>query len=715
MIALPPRHVPQAIQTATSEARAPAPEADAALLTLARDRWTRASDARQPWAQHALEDGIFAAGQQWDESDEAARDVAGRPSLVVDRILAMIVQVTNDVRQNRPALLVSPVSDGATAEDAEVLQGLLRHIEYASDADAAYDMAVWNAATGGLGWLTLYAEYESPDSFDQVLRIGRVRNAFAVVVDPGGTSPVAADIEYGFVLTDYSIDGFTAQWPQSQRAQAPGWTTVGATLPDWVSSDGCRVADYYCKEWTDATVYRVQPPAPLDPVTGMPGAPPPPPETYTATEAPPEGTEILAQRPTRTCVVRHYKITADEILERTDWPGQSIPLVRVPGMEIETRGRVDYLGLVRQAKGPQRAYNYAISAALENVALSPKAPFIGYAGQFSDPKWETANTESFAYLEVDPVMVGGAPAPLPQRNFGEPPIGACMQLVEQAGRDLQAVTNVYDAALGARSNETSGLAIQRRTAQSATGTLQFSDNLKRAIRQLGRCALEVVPVFYDAARTLRVIGEDDSPRQVDVNQPTDHQGKPHTFDLTRGRYDCTVSTGPSYQTKRQEASDSLFQLMKALPPQQSAVIGDLAVRATDIPYAAEAADRIKKTLPPGIVPPEGGAAAPDPQVAQLQQQLQQAHQQLQQAQGGTQVEGMKIASAEKIARWRIEADLLKAEMDVSSKTDIATLRHEMDLAHAMLQDLQTPAGPPGPDGMQHGPPGAGPMMAGEGA
>ena len=718
---LPPPKMPQPVQIATSEPadeREPdAPDlTDEGILTLARQRWTRANDARSGWAAKSLEDGVFAAGEQWDIQDEAARDAAGRPSLVVDRILSMVVQVTNDIRQNRPALLVSPLGGGASKETAEVLQGLLRHIEYDSDADAAYDMAVWNAATGGLGWLALSAEYESPDSFDQVLKIGRVRNALAVVVDPGALSPVAADAEFGFILTDYSVEGFKAAFPDAVRAQAPTWTTLGVSLPDWVSTDGCRVADYYCKEWTTATVYRVQPPAPLDPQTGMPG-PLPAPETYTGTEAPPEGTEILAQRPTRTCVVKHYKITADEILQRTVWPGHYLPLVRVPGMEIETRGSVDYIGLVRQAKGPQRAYNYAISAALENVALSPKAPFIGYAGQFSDPKWETANTDTFAYLEVDPVMAGGAPAPLPQRNYSEPPIAACMQLVQQAGQDLQAVTNVYDAALGNRSNETSGLAIQRRTAQSATGTLHFADNLKRSIRHVGRIALGVIPTLYDTARTLRIIGEDDTAQQVDVNQPTQKAGQPAVFDLTAGQYDCTVDSGPSYQTKRQEGSESLFQLMKTLPPQQSAVIGDLAVRASDIPYAAEAAERIKKTLPPGIVPPEHDAqGAPDPHLQQMQQQVQHLQQQVQEAQSGMAVEQAKIASAEKIARWRIEADLQKAEMDVSTKATLATLQHEMDVAHALIAEIQggPPAGPTGPDGMPPMPQGAGPMMPGAG-
>lgn len=671
---------------------------DDAILSEAQERFGWAESAESPWRAKALEDRTFALTEvQWDPITADKRQREGRPVLTVNRIKPMLLQLTNDVRQSTPMLLVSPVGN-ADVKVAEVWQGLIRHIEYDSDAAVAYDTAAFCAATDGKGYIRLSTAYESATSLDQVIRIERIRNPYAVYMDPGAQKQDGSDAEWCFVLSDMTWPAFRTRYPDSKHSkpdEGTTWSTAspGNELPDWVRSDGVRVADYYVREYHDAWVSLVQdpetgeqsvvtsrtpPPDVLDPLTG---------ESRSPVVQGPDGTPV--QRQTRIPVVMHYQLTADEILGRTEWPGQYIPVVRVCGLEVEINGRVDYQGIVRGLKDAQRILNYALAGAVENVALAPKAPFIGPVGAFeSDPNWAQLNTTTPAYLAYDVVYdKHGNPAPPPQRNFGEPPIQAVMQLVMAAADELKQM-GIPDAGMGQRSNETSGIAIQRRAQMAQTTWFHIVDNLQNSERHIGRVILDAGPRVYDTPRVLRIIGEDDSPQTVTVNAPTEHQGEQTTLDLTQTGFDVVLSSGPSYQTKRQETADATLNLMKNLPPQQAAVISDLGVRALDIPYSAEMAERIKRTLPPGVVQDN----SQDPHVQQMQQQMAAMQQQIQALQAG---EAYKAAELQlkhqgleldwaRLA-WDREKGYLDAQVRAlgdAEKAGITTnstlLEHEMD-------------------------------------
>lgn len=686
---------------------------DDVILEEARARWTRANDHEQSWRALALDDLRFVHGDQWDSNLMARRDRQGRPCLVINKLLQHVLQVVNDIRQNRPALLASPSDDKSDPETAAVVQGLFRHIEYASDGDTAYDTAAWGQVVMGKGYLRLVARHERSDSFDQELRIERILSPFAVYLDPGAQVPDGSDAEWGFVCADLSREAFAAQYRQSATeiglSTTNDWKGLGHGLPDWVSKDGVRVADYYCRHWRDATLYRI----------GLPDGSW---RDYVHTEKPPEGVEILAERPTKVGTVMHYKMTAHEILERTTWATSpwyvAVPIVRAVGLEMEIDGRRDYVGLVRFAKDPQRQYNAALSAAQEQVALAPKAPFAGYAGQFTDPKWAQANTESYVYLEADPQPAKWhptwGPAPLPQRQAFEPAIQATMVLVDHATENLKATTSIYDAALGQRSNETSGVAIQRRQQQSQTSNFHFVDNLKKAQRAIGRSALSALPILYDTDRILRIIGEDDTPHTVRVNgpaerdgQPVMKDGQPQRFDLTQGQYDIVLSTGPSFATKRQEGAAVLQEALRA-QPDLSWVMGDLFFRASDVPYREEMAERMKKAIAlrtPGLVQEEGEETISPQhqgQMQQMEQQIGQLQEMLGEAQQKVEAQEAKIASEERIALWKIQGDLEKARLQAGDLTALASLQAQIDEMGQRLdmvgadEPFPPPPGPAGP-------------------
>ena len=625
------------------------------FLTTAKERFRVASDAEADIRTEALDDLKFLAGDQWPDAIRRQRQMDQRPCLTINRLPSIVRQVTNEQRQNRPSIQIDPVGDGSDEETAEVLQGLIRHIEYNSGADAAYDTAFFHAAVGGFGYFRVTTEYSDPLSFDQEIKIQRVRNPFTVYLDPHAKEPDFSDAEFAFVVETMSKEAFKEAYPKAELSAMQDWTSTG---DGWVADDSCRVAEYWWRERTRTKIVKLN--------TG---------EVVSADELPeelPEGISILAERETDVVSVRWAKINGQEVLEETEWAGKWIPIVRVIGDEFDIDGKVTLKGVVRDAKEPQQQYNFMKSASTEAIALAPKAPFVGAIGQFEgrEKQWAQANTKSFAYLEYNPKDANGNVLPPPQRMNAEPAIQAITAAMMESADDLKAVTGVFDASLGAQGNETSGKAILARAQQAEGGNFHLIDNLTRALRHCGRILIDLIPTVYDTPRVLRIVGAEGDQKQVTVNQSFVEQGVQKIYDLTTGTYDVRVEVGPSYHSRRQEAVESMLALVSAFPAFVP-LAGDLLVKNMDWPGAEEVAERLKKMLPPQLQDDADGEGAVPPQVQQqvagLMQHTQQLQQALQQAEFDLKqrvsVKKTEMDAKERIAAGQIRVDELRIQLE----------------------------------------------------
>jgi hypothetical protein len=327
--------------------------------------------------------------------------------------------------------------------------------------------------------------------------------------------------------------------------------------------------------------------------------------------------------------VKWIKTNGYEILEERDWAGKWIPVIRVVGNEFEVDGQLYLSGLVRNAKDAQRMYNYWVSQEAEMLALAPKAPFIGYGGQFEgyETNWKTANVNNWPYLEVNPDVTDGAGNPLPLPQRAEPP-QAQMGLIQAkmgAADDIKSTTGQYDSSIGADSNERTGRAILARERQGDTSTYHFVDNLSRAIRYVTRQLVDLIPKIYDTQRVARIIGVDGEVGMVKINpmQPEpvrvlkDQNGLEieKIYNPTIGVYDVMVTTGPGYMTKRQEALDAMQMLLQSNPDLWR-VAGDLFIRNMDWPGAQEMAARFERVLDPAVV--QNTDESPEAQIMRAQ-------------------------------------------------------------------------------------------------
>lgn len=661
---------------------------DADIVTLAKERFQAAIDAQSNFRKEAEKDLEYKVGQQWDDKLRTERERDSRPCLTINRLNQFSNQITNDIRQNSPALKVYPMDDKADIETAKVIQGLFRHIEYQSSADVAYDTAVTNAVDTGLGYFRVYTEYVSPTSFNQRIRIAKVDNIFSVAFDPNSSEPDGSDAEFAHVYTDMSKGEFKRKWPKAKICENSRWDDLIDKTSDWIKKETIRVTDYYCKEYDTETLLLLSNgesvlEKDLERHIGE-----------LATRDPIAASQITIKDKRETIIpkVMWYKIAGDQVLEKTEFSAPFIPVIPVYGSIVNINGEKHIYGVIRFARDPQQMYNIWVSAETEAIALAPKAPFVGVEGQFEghEEKWATANVRTHAYLEYKPVSVAGQPVGAPQRQSYEPAVMAITQARMGAAEDMKATTGIYDAALGARSNETSGIAIRGRQQQAQTANYHFADNLSRSIRHLGRIIVAMIPKIYDTARIERIMGEDGSEELIKINQPTIVKGREQIFNLTLGEYDVAVETGPSFATRRQEAVASIMDFIRAYP-MAAQVVGDLLVKNMDWPEAEEIANRLKKTIPPHLLG-EGNELPPQAQaqIAQLQQAIQLLQGQLQTANLKLQTKELEITSKERMKAAELETDLIKEQMKISADANMLAAQTQL----AEMQAVQMNQGLP---------------------
>lgn len=626
---------------------------DKDTITDAQEAFKAASEAEADNRKAWIDDLRFARlGEQWPAEVKRQREREGRPCLTINRLPAFIRQVTNDARQNRPMIRVHPVGDGADQETAEILNGLIRNIEYSSNADVAYDTALDHAVSGGFGYFRISTDYAAEDMFEQDICIERIANPLTVYGDPESVAADSGDWNSAFITETYTDHAFKKKF--GKDAPAVDWESDTADRAhEWRGEDMVRVAEWWKREdvpalllkLSDGTVIFADKYEELRPILE------------------PMGIVPVQDRQTVTKRVTQYILNGAEVLEKNDWKGKFIPIIPVYGDEVLVEGKRTLVSLVRFSKEPQQMFNYWRTASTELVALSPKAPWIGPKGAFKTDagKWASANTASHAFIEYD----GNVP---PQRQgFTGPPAGALQEALN-ASDDIKSIMGLYDASLGARSNETSGRAILARQREGDVSTFNYIDNLSRAIRHAGRVIVDLIPHVYNTERIIRVINEDGTNRKIPINQPTPQeqqkamgdqaqqmQGLIRIYDLTTGKYDVTCEAGPSFTTRREEAAAQMVEFIRAYP-NAAPLIGDLLAKNLDWPGADDIAERLKAMLPPQVT-------GQNPQVQQLQQQMQQLDGQAKQAIGQLQQELQNIKASKDNEQRKLLIDSFRAETE----------------------------------------------------
>jgi hypothetical protein len=647
------------------------PEPADDLIKAAREAFALCEEAETENRQTAREDALFALkGEQWPEAIRKQREADGRPCLTFSKLPTHIRQVVNDARQNKPSIKVMPADSGADPETAEIINGLIRNIEYTSSADVAYDTATENAVSMGFGYIRVGLDYAYDDTFDLDITINRVANPLSVYGDPNSTAADSSDWDVSFVVDRLSEAQFKREYP---GADTEGWGEVDSAWYDQAEKT-VMVAEWWTRDHVDSEIVKLSTGQVVDAESLKTD-----PDLKMLVEA--GIVQVVTSRPSKTCKVKQRFMSGREILKERDWPGKFIPIIPVYGVEFNIEGKRYFRSLIHDAIGAQQMYNYQRSTATELVGLAPRVPYIGPKGAFDtdQERWNTANTKNHAYLEYD-IVNGGVPPQRQPMDTGR--AAGAIQEALAASDDIKAIIGQYDASLGARSNETSGRAIMARQREGDVSTFHFVDNMARAIRHTGRVLIDLIPKVYDTPRIVRVIGEDGEQAKVQINQQAPKvdpkTGQPMVdemgqailamHDLSAGKYDLTVKTGPSFTTRREEAAAQMTEMIRAFP-EAAPIVGPELAKNLDWPGADKIAEKME-ALESGKLPDEAQKAMQDMQ-AQLQK-LAQENQQL------------KQDKSEKIAE--INADLAVEKIKLQSQRELEEMKlashHEIEIYKA---------------------------------
>lgn len=609
---------------------------------------------------------------QWSDDARRARlgdgIVPPRPMLSVSLLEQPISLIVNQMRQADLGIQVHPVSPDAEDETAETIQGLLMYEDRRCNAEQARAWAFDRSVKAGRGWYRLATVYdnEGGEKGDQRVVVQRILHQEGVFPDPAACEPDYSDARFMFVVAWMTPSQFKAAYPGVEVPKQKDlalWSLVKQQAPEWVRDDDLLVAEYWHREKVG------------------------------------EGAEDYR---TYCC-----KLCGWQVLEEPqEFPAPWIPIIPALGRELQPFDEERrYMGIIEPAMDPQQLHNYACSTMVENMAAEPRAPFIGYAGQFEgfEDQWRQVNVRNFPYLEVNPVVdaATGQMLPLPQRvQVDSSKMQLSLMAIQEARNMTQTATAIFDASLGKiPDKERSGKAILALQQQSDAGTSVFIQNFADiSMQHEARIRLALYPKIYDRpGRVARVLRGDDkkteavmlgAPFVVDPRTkrpmpapPGQRQGVKN-YDLTKGSYAVSVTVGKSFQTRLAEGSDRIGQLIQAEPALFPA-IGDIYLRYQDWPGSQEIADRVAKLRDkqfPGIADKDDEGPSPEMLKGKLEQQgqMMQAMQQQMQAMGAA-LEGkqMELQAKVQIAEMQRDTQLRKTAADNETKLAIAGLEARM--------------------------------------
>lgn len=607
----------------------------------------------------ALEDLKFAGGDQWPVEIMNSRQLESRPYLTINKVDAYCRQIANQQRQQRPRIKCHGVNTDSDEKMAQLITGICRHVEEQSDADAAYDNAFDFAVRMGWGFWRVTTDYVRPDSFDQEIYIKRIENPFMVYFDPNSNEPDGSDAEKCLITEVISKDAFRKMYPNAETDAGFTPRGTGDSQSEWITKEDIRIAEYFYTEYKHTklvllsdgtTVYEDEMPS-----------------QDAMLEA---GIYEVSRRVTVKKQIKWCKLTGMQILEKRDWAGKYIPVVPVYGQQLIVDSKKKKFGLTRMAKDPQRMYNFWSTALTESVALAPKAKWLLAEGQDEghEDEWNQANIKAMPVLRYKQTDSEGRPANPPQRLQPEPPPTGITTALEGLNADLMAVVGIYDPSQLPVGNM-SGKAIQGQQAQVDMTNFHYYDNLTRSIKQTGRIILDLIPHVYDSERALRIIGDDGKGEIITVNQRTqDEEGVDRILnDVTVGQYDVVMETGPGYNSKRQEAVDSMIQMLQ-IDPALMGQAGDLVFRNMDFPGADIIADRLAAANPLAQIDEK------DDLPPQVQMQLAQSQQVIQQLQQQIQALTLDMKYGASIKQQQEEAATARKKMEVEGRMADSQLR-----------------------------------------
>lgn len=592
------------------------------LITEMRETFTEHSNEWKDNKDEGNKDMKYISGDPWDGKERAERTANNRPCIATDELNQYTDQIINTVRESKRTAKIAPLGNGANDKTAQFLGSMIRGIEYDSNAQYAYITGFENAVRRSYGFWRVIKEYVGKKSFDQKLIVQRIPNPNSVIMDPYGVKADGEDMRSCFIVDRIRKTKFKKDWPKAKVIDFTLEEFSGADK--WFEQEMIQVAEW----WKVDTVFKTLVMFETDGGTRT--------ELLEDIGGKINGSNVEIKDDRRSYPlmkvrqrvpdnqVKQYFTNGFEILEETEWEGDSIPVIQTIGKELyleeggQTKRKLH--SLIRLARDPYMLYCYYRTCEAEVVSMTPKTPFVGAVGQFKTDieAWQNVNTVPRAFLQYDVITdaATGAPLPPPSRPQYEPQIQPLEMGAEAMKRQIQSSIGMFNTSVGrADTKASSGVAIRALDQQSDQGTFHFIDNYDMALKRTYKILLGMIPFVYDTGRQVLLVD-----KKGEVSNPITTMDDQGNVVEHSGEHDCTVDTGPSYQSQRDEVDAFLDQLAKI--PNMFAQVADLIVKSKNMgPMGEEIADRL-------TLPQYKNQDGKNPMPPEAQQALAQAKQQM---------------------------------------------------------------------------------------
>jgi hypothetical protein len=589
----------------------------------------------------------FATGDQWSKEDEADRD--GRPTPVLNFTGTYIQRIVNPFRMN-------PFGIKVTAQDKkieEIITGKIIDIENRSNAPEAYETALENAVTGGMGWIAVRTDYVDDESLDQNVIVDRVADPTSCYLDPFAEAVDGSDATYGFYIKYISTESAKALYGDEALQQINGVDLYKS----WeVPQDSTADMLYYEVEQKSAKRYWLEDGRVVD--------------TVNEWDVVVNSREVIQKK----VIIRRY--VGQYLVSENTLDIPFIPLVPVYGDRDVGNEGIKWAGILRRVEASQKMVNSYAASEQELVALAPKSPWIinDEAIESYDKIWATANTRPHAYLPWKLHNDDGTTNMQPTRNDNTANTQGLIQSRGVAASDMAKETGIFDNQLGnAPSTTQSGIAAAINTSQGEISTAQYMDNLSKSIKQVGRIIVAYARVIYDTNRVHNIVSADGVTEEVNFNLGE--------FLKQNKNIDISVSAGPSYASTKEREIETILEIGHAMPDKMP-ILADVMLDNLSTEGSKELSRRFKLLLPVELQDKDEKAA--DPQALMALQSAQQTIEELQQTADKSNEIISYLQTQLVSSQDKNKTDLLKAQMQDDAKFAIERLKQENENYRAEL-------------------------------
>lgn len=633
------------------------------------------------------DDMNFVLRDQWTAVERSEFTRLFKPAMTFNKLYDSTKKIAGEQRKNKPDLIVRSLTGTASQDQIDLRADLVRTISYQSQNDLVYQTAFKSALMMGFGAFQICVDYESPRSFNKIIRYDIVPDATNCSWDPTATKPHKGDGNFCSRRFIFTRDEFFATYPYVMN---PVSYVDPYMLLDfqWQTRNTICICDEFVKEWFPLVIYKLSNGMVVDEHQWKEAQ-----EAYQMQQKIVEGSivakiiekgipTVVGERQTQDYRIMHYRLLRDRIIDFSEWPSRNLPIPFVDGDSYYIEGRQYTKSFIHEARDAQKCVNYfnsEIAAEIKNRRreqwLGTPDNIIGYEQEWRNPELQ------MGILRAKPDPKTGM---MPQKMS---PWDLSPQLMNNALRATQDIKEIlgFSETEALQGRDISGKARRERKLEGSMSAYVFFDNLNQAIEQGGRVVNDLLPyIIGDDERHMIISKADGKTKSIILN----HMQKDGMIknQIEAGEYDIEIDTGPSFSVQKDIALEFLQQTLQAFP-QAFPLVADLWAKNLDVQFMPQIAERFKSIVPPNILAKEEGKAAPPPQpnpqqmMAQQQMQLQQAK--IQEAQASIQLKAQEL----KLKQQQHELDkaelMLKAQKDQNdSQLDI--YNHQADIREASI-------------------------------